>query len=208
MVQDAEKNSGATWSKPGDSRITPVGKWLRNTHLDELPQLWNILTGHMSLIGPRPERPEIIPELERRYPHYCQRLGVKPGVTGLAQMLLPADTDISGVRKKLAYDLYYVENISPTLDLRISLSTAMYFLAEVAEIWSKVFVKKHGVQVEQILDRLEQQKPADAAQNIDIPAPAFAAEREPAAARRPTFTEAGEVNASMGVAAATSAAVS
>ena len=148
MRNDCEKGTGAVWSKPGDPRITRIGRILRDTHMDELPQLIHVLTGSMSLIGPRPERPELIPDLELAYPHYRQRLGVKPGVTGIAQMQLPADTELAGLRGKLAYDIYYVENISLLLDLRIAFSTAMYFVAEVARILSKMSLAPHASVVE------------------------------------------------------------
>jgi lipopolysaccharide/colanic/teichoic acid biosynthesis glycosyltransferase len=126
MYRDAEAKSGAQWSPPkGDDRVTPVGRVLRKTHLDELPQLWNVLAGHMSLVGPRPERPEVIAAkgLERLVPGYRHRLLVRPGVTGLAQVQLPADTDITSVRYKVVYDLYYAEHQNPFLDLRLVLAT-------------------------------------------------------------------------------------
>jgi lipopolysaccharide/colanic/teichoic acid biosynthesis glycosyltransferase len=124
MIHECESLTGARWSIPGDPRITPVGQFLRRTHLDELPQLWNILRGEMSLIGPRPERPEFIPGLERALPNYRLRLLVRPGVSGLAQVQLRADTDLASVRRKLAYDLYYVGHASLWLDLRLALCTA------------------------------------------------------------------------------------
>src|SRR5262249_12110932 len=109
----------------GDSRITRVGKFLRLSHIDELPQLLNVLLGHMSLVGPRPERPEVIQArgLNQLVPGYRHRLRVKPGVTGLAQCQLPADSDVTSVRYKIVYDLYYVENMSLLLDLRLMLAT-------------------------------------------------------------------------------------
>ena len=119
MAHDCEKASGARWSTPGDPRITRVGAFLRKTHLDELPQLWNVLRGDMSLVGPRPERPEFTPLLEQVVPHYRDRLAVRPGVTGLAQVQLPADTDLDSVRRKLAYDLYYIRHLNGWLDLRL-----------------------------------------------------------------------------------------
>jgi lipopolysaccharide/colanic/teichoic acid biosynthesis glycosyltransferase len=124
MVVDSEKN-GACWSVPGDPRVTRLGRFLRRTHLDELPQLWNILRGEMSLVGPRPERPEFVPALERAIPRYRERLAVRPGVTGLAQVQLPADTDLESVKRKLQYDLCYVERCGLWLDLRIFLATAL-----------------------------------------------------------------------------------
>lgn len=127
MTDDAEKN-GARWSLPGDSRVTRIGRWLRKSHIDELPQLWNVLKGDMSLVGPRPERPEFVPQLEQAIPHYCKRLLVRPGVTGLAQVQLPPDSDLESVRLKLAYDLYYVRCQSFGLDLRICWATFLRML--------------------------------------------------------------------------------
>jgi lipopolysaccharide/colanic/teichoic acid biosynthesis glycosyltransferase len=119
MAHECEKRSGACWSTGHDPRVTRLGRFLRRTHLDELPQLWNVIRGDMSLIGPRPERPEFIPTLQQSIPHYTDRLLVRPGVTGLAQVQQPADTDLESVRRKLAYDLYYVRHISFWMDLRI-----------------------------------------------------------------------------------------
>jgi lipopolysaccharide/colanic/teichoic acid biosynthesis glycosyltransferase len=128
MVHNCEKVTGAKWSMPRDPRVTPVGRFLRRTHLDELPQLWNVIRGDMSLIGPRPERPEFISVLEQAIPHYAERLLVRPGVTGLAQVQLPADIDLESVRRKLAYDLYYIRQPSFWLDLRILLCTVFHLL--------------------------------------------------------------------------------
>jgi lipopolysaccharide/colanic/teichoic acid biosynthesis glycosyltransferase len=128
MIHNCESLTGPRWSMPGDPRVTPVGWFLRATHLDELPQLLNVLRGQMSLIGPRPERPEFVPELERALPAYRQRLNVRPGVTGLAQVQLPPDTDLGSVRRKLAYDLYYIRHLSPWLDLRLLCCTGFYGL--------------------------------------------------------------------------------
>jgi lipopolysaccharide/colanic/teichoic acid biosynthesis glycosyltransferase len=126
MTHDCERESGACWATANDPRITPVGKFLRATHLDELPQFWNVLKGDMSLVGPRPERPEFVPNLEKAIPHYRERLNVRPGVTGLAQVQLPADTDINSVRRKLAYDLYYIRQMNLWLDMRLIVSTALH----------------------------------------------------------------------------------
>jgi lipopolysaccharide/colanic/teichoic acid biosynthesis glycosyltransferase len=126
MIHNCESLTGPRWSMPGDPRVTWIGWFLRATHLDELPQLLNVLRGDMSLIGPRPERPEFFPELERELPSYAQRVTVRPGVTGLAQVQLPPDTDLGSVRRKLAHDLYYVQHVSPLLDLRLLICTACY----------------------------------------------------------------------------------
>jgi lipopolysaccharide/colanic/teichoic acid biosynthesis glycosyltransferase len=128
MIHNCESLTGPRWSIPGDPRITRVGAFLRASHLDELPQLLNVLRGEMSLIGPRPERPEFVPELERELPGYWQRLAVRPGVTGLAQVQLPPDSDLTSVRNKLAHDLYYIRHVSPWLDVRLLICTAFYAL--------------------------------------------------------------------------------
>jgi lipopolysaccharide/colanic/teichoic acid biosynthesis glycosyltransferase len=128
MYLDSEID-GPQWSRPGDTRVTPIGRLLRWSHWDELPQLINVLRGEMSLIGPRPERPEIIDQLERVLPRYRDRLTVRPGLTGLAQVLQPPDTDLASVRRKLNYDLYYVDRQSLWLDFRIIIATALLFLA-------------------------------------------------------------------------------
>ena len=128
MRHNCEATSGAKWATKGDARVTPLGRFLRATHLDELPQLWNVLKGDMSLVGPRPERPEFVGQLGRQIERYAERLRVRPGVTGLAQVQLPADTDLDSVRRKLAYDLYYVERGGLWLDLRLILSTVLKVL--------------------------------------------------------------------------------
>ncbi|MHB1556391.1 MAG: sugar transferase [Isosphaeraceae bacterium] len=125
MYQDSERHGGPTWSAPGDPRVTPVGRFLRLSHLDELPQLFNVLMGEMSLIGPRPERPEFLPRLEAAMPDYRRRLTVRPGVTGLAQVQHPADIDLDCVRRKLDYDLHYVATMGLWLDLRIVIATGL-----------------------------------------------------------------------------------
>jgi lipopolysaccharide/colanic/teichoic acid biosynthesis glycosyltransferase len=126
MGHNCEHATGPRWATAGDPRVTPIGRILRRTHVDELPQLWNVLRGDMSLVGPRPERPEFVPHLEEAIPHYRERLLVRPGMTGLAQVQLPPDTDLASVRRKLAHDLYYVQNLSLWLDVQIVLSTLCY----------------------------------------------------------------------------------
>jgi lipopolysaccharide/colanic/teichoic acid biosynthesis glycosyltransferase len=138
MIHNCESLTGPRWSMPGDPRVTRVGALLRASHLDELPQLWNVLRGEMSLIGPRPERPEFVPELERELPGYWQRLTVRPGVTGLAQVQLPPDSDLYSVRRKLAYDLYYIRYLSPWLDARLLMCTALYALGLPFELLAKL----------------------------------------------------------------------
>ncbi|HJT77890.1 MAG TPA: sugar transferase [Gemmataceae bacterium] len=125
MAHNCELHSGPRWSTGHDPRVTPLGRFLRKSHLDELPQLWNVLCGEMSLVGPRPERPEFVPTLERSIPRYRERLRVRPGITGLAQVWLPPDTDLNSVRRKLAYDLYYVRHLGPWLDLRLVVCTGL-----------------------------------------------------------------------------------
>jgi lipopolysaccharide/colanic/teichoic acid biosynthesis glycosyltransferase len=147
MTHQCEKWSGPQWSKAGDPRVTPIGYFLRATHLDELPQLWNVLRGEMSLVGPRPERPEFVPHLERAIPHYRERLRVRPGVTGLAQVQLPADTDVKSVQRKLAYDLYYVRHMGPWLDLRIILCTVLKVLGVPFPVLRTLFRMPSGTAV-------------------------------------------------------------
>jgi lipopolysaccharide/colanic/teichoic acid biosynthesis glycosyltransferase len=120
---------GPKWCRPRDPRVTPVGRILRWSHLDELPQLINILRGEMSIIGPRPERPEIAVELERALPGYRCRLAVRPGVTGLAQVLQRPDQNLKMVRTKLFYDLCYIDQRSWWLDLRILLATVLHLFS-------------------------------------------------------------------------------
>jgi lipopolysaccharide/colanic/teichoic acid biosynthesis glycosyltransferase len=126
MTHDCESRSGIQWSTRGDARVTPVGRVLRKTHVDELPQIFNILRGQMSLVGPRPERPELVGVLETSIPRYRERLGVRPGLTGLAQVQLPPDTDLESVRRKLKYDLHYVAAGSVWMDLRLLVATAIH----------------------------------------------------------------------------------
>ncbi len=148
MVHNAEATTGPVWAAKNDYRITGLGRILRNTHMDELPQLWNVLRGEMSLIGPRPERPEIASRIERDLPCYRNRLALRPGITGLAQMLAPADDprdpELRSVRRKLAHDLFYVREVNMSLDVRIALSTACFFTASAVESLCKSFVRAPG----------------------------------------------------------------
>lgn len=125
MRRDAEKDSGAVWAREGDSRVTRVGSFLRKTRLDEIPQLLNVLFGEMSLVGPRPERPEFIGELKKSIPFYGERHCVKPGVTGWAQVRYPYGASVADALEKLRYDLYYIKNQSLRLELEIILRTIL-----------------------------------------------------------------------------------
>lgn len=123
MRQDAESQSGAVWAQKNDPRITRIGGFLRKTRLDEIPQLFNVLKGDMSFIGPRPERPEFVEQLTERIPYYNKRHFVKPGLTGWAQICYPYGASEEDALEKLRYDLYYIKNYSILLDLFIVLET-------------------------------------------------------------------------------------
>ncbi|WP_353620942.1 sugar transferase [Rhodopirellula sp. JC639] len=125
MYQDAEADGQAKWSQKGDPRITSLGRFLRRTHLDELPQLWNVVTGDMSLTGPRPERPCICEKLAGHIRGYYARTNVKPGITGVAQINLEPDRTINDVRRKQCLDLHYIENANAWLDLRMVFATVL-----------------------------------------------------------------------------------
>ncbi len=119
MAHDCESLTGPRWSVPGDPRITPLGAVLRKLHVDELPQLWNALKGDMSLVGPRPERPEIVAQLAETLPAYHARHAVRPGITGYAQIHLPPDSNLRSVRNKLAYDRFYIRRMGATFDVYV-----------------------------------------------------------------------------------------
>jgi sugar transferase (PEP-CTERM system associated) len=124
MRADAESETGAVWSQQDDPRITMIGRFLRKSRLDEIPQLFNVLKGDMSFIGPRPERPEFVTKLKEVIPYYSERHFVKPGLTGWAQVRYPYGASVEDSAEKLRYDLYYIKNISLFLDLLIVLETA------------------------------------------------------------------------------------
>jgi exopolysaccharide biosynthesis polyprenyl glycosylphosphotransferase len=123
MYIDAEKRSGPQWALKNDPRITPIGRLIRKTRLDEIPQFINVLKGEMSLVGPRPERPFFIEQLKKEIPWYVRRLKMKPGITGWAQVKHKYDSTIEDVKQKVMYDLYYFENISLLLDIKIMILT-------------------------------------------------------------------------------------
>lgn len=129
MYRDAEIRTGPAWTQRNDPRVTPLGRWLRKLHLDEFPQLFNVLRGEMSLIGPRPERPEFVKFLQEAIPGYARRLDVLPGISGLAQINLPPDSDLDSVRRKQVLDVRYTEEASLWLDLRLLMATAMRMFA-------------------------------------------------------------------------------
>jgi len=164
MYHDCERYSGIRWSSKGDNRVTPFGRFLRKSHIDELPQLWNVLRGEMSLIGPRPERPELVVSLEKALPRYRDRLLVKPGVTGLAQIQLPPDSDLESVRRKLVLDRVYVHYRSFWLDLRIYLGTIAYLAGTPFETVRRWFALPNEL--------VEERQPSEPAQVLETP-PAF-----------------------------------
>ncbi len=128
MRQDAEAGGTAIWAQKGDARVTRIGRIIRLIRVDELPQLWTVLKGDMSFVGPRPERPEFVVELERQIPFYGERHMVKPGITGWAQINYPYGASLEDARHKLEYDLYYTKNYSPFLDILIILQTLRVLL--------------------------------------------------------------------------------
>jgi len=127
MQHDAE-HSGPKWAGKKDPRITRIGKILRKLHFDEIPQMWNVLSGQMSLIGPRPERPVFVEQLTKEIPMYPRRLKVRPGITGWAQVKHKYDESLEDVRRKVQFDLFYIENMSLRMDFKILLSTLYHML--------------------------------------------------------------------------------
>jgi exopolysaccharide biosynthesis polyprenyl glycosylphosphotransferase len=129
MFEDAEKRSGPVWAKENDPRITPLGFWLRKLRLDEIPQLFNVLKGEMSLVGPRPERPFFVNQFKKEIPLYSRRLRVRPGITGWAQVKWKYDESFEDVKEKTKYDLFYVENMSLRMDFKILFNTIFTVIA-------------------------------------------------------------------------------
>jgi len=123
MYEDAEGKTGTVWSQRGDRRITRIGRFLRKWRIDELPQLYNVLKGDMSIVGPRPERPFFVETLKKQIPFYSERHYVKPGITGWAQVRYEYGDSIEDAIEKLRYDLYYIKNQSLIFDLLIILET-------------------------------------------------------------------------------------
>ena len=139
MSVNAESKSGAVWAATKDPRTTPVGRILRKLHLDEIPQLFNVLKGEMSLVGPRPERPEFVELLSREIPGYTDRLTVLPGITGLAQINLPPDTDLNSVRRKLILDQMYLHEMGLWMDLRLVACTTTRLIKMPSPIAVRLF---------------------------------------------------------------------
>jgi exopolysaccharide biosynthesis polyprenyl glycosylphosphotransferase len=129
MFRDAEAKTGPVWATSNDPRVTSVGRFLRKTRLDEIPQFMDVLRGDMSLVGPRPERPHFVEHLAKEIPLYKRRLSVKPGITGWAQIKQGYDTSIDDVRSKVRYDLFYIENMSFRMDIKILLMTFYTMIA-------------------------------------------------------------------------------
>ncbi len=125
MYQDSEKNTGPIWASREDERITPIGKVMRRFHLDEIPQFFNVLIGDMSIVGPRPERPEIVAHIMKEIPDYLNRTKIKPGITGWAQIHGTYDKNLDDVNLKLKNDYYYIENSSIVFDIKILFLTLM-----------------------------------------------------------------------------------
>lgn len=128
MYKDAEKHTGPVWSTKDDPRVTRVGKIMRKLRIDEIPQFFNVLKGEMSLVGPRPERPYFVEMLSQQLPYYKRRLKVRPGITGWAQVKHKYDESIEDVKVKLRYDLFYIENMSLRMDLKILARTVLVVL--------------------------------------------------------------------------------
>jgi exopolysaccharide biosynthesis polyprenyl glycosylphosphotransferase len=128
MRKDAEADTGATWATDDDPRITRVGKFLRSSRLDEIPQLWCVLKGEMAFVGPRPERPEFVEWLSEKIPYYGVRHLVRPGITGWAQVQYKYGNTLEDAREKLQYDLFYIKNASLGLDLVIMFQTVKIVL--------------------------------------------------------------------------------
>ena len=128
MIDNAEAECGPIWAQDNDCRVTRVGRILRKYRLDEIPQMWNVLRGDMSFVGPRPERPEFVRELEKIVPYYSERLSVKPGITGWAQVSYGYGASVEDALEKLRYDLFYIKNMTIIMDFMIILRTVKIVL--------------------------------------------------------------------------------
>jgi lipopolysaccharide/colanic/teichoic acid biosynthesis glycosyltransferase len=160
MVQDSEKN-GPQWARENDSRVTPVGVFIRKTRLDELPQLWNVFVGDMSFCGPRPERPEIYAKLEEEIPIFSLRTIVRPGITGWAQVFAGYAASVEESLLKMEYDLYYIQHMSPRLDLVILIQTIWVAIFGDAQVKNKEKVQEVKERSARALALLEASVPAE-----------------------------------------------
>jgi lipopolysaccharide/colanic/teichoic acid biosynthesis glycosyltransferase len=145
MGCDAEASTGPVWTTRNDPRVTRVGRVLRKLHLDEFPQLLNVVKGEMALVGPRPERPEFVRVLGRQIPAYMNRLAVRPGITGLAQINLPPDSDVTSVHRKVILDLEYIERAGLFIDARMFLCTFVRLLGIPGELVMRMFALRRVV---------------------------------------------------------------
>ncbi len=166
MRVDAEKN-GAVWSTKNDPRVTFVGYFLRRYRIDEIPQLWHVLCGHMSFVGPRPERPEIVEQLACEIPYYEERLMVQPGITGWAQVSYPYGASATDARRKLEYDLYYMKHMSLFLDVFILLDTVRIVVAGGATVAASKRIAEHNLEE---WERLKSGKSAEPQQTVELDA--------------------------------------
>lgn len=165
MHVNAEKETGARWSEKNDPRVTFVGGFLRRYRIDEIPQLWHVLCGHMSFVGPRPERPEIITQLAREVPYYEERLMVQPGITGWAQVSYPYGASTLDSRRKLEYDLYYMKHMSLFLDVFILLDTVRIVLTGGAKAQTRAITEVETIQE---WERLKEQPGAVAKSKLEL----------------------------------------
>lgn len=159
MAHDCEGSTGPVWARPGDPRATRFGRFLRRTHLDELPQFWNVLVGDMSLIGPRPERPEIMQEILKEVPSYLFRTTANPGITGLAQVVQGPDEDMETVRRKLDCDRYYILRRGWSLNCRIVLATPFRMIGLPTSVLIPLFGLPSPEDCRRFLEGLEEGEP-------------------------------------------------
>jgi lipopolysaccharide/colanic/teichoic acid biosynthesis glycosyltransferase len=129
MASDAEAKSGPVWAQTNDDRVTRIGRFIHPSRIDELPQLWNVLKGEMSIVGPRPEREFFVKQLTELIPYYIERFTVKPGITGWAQVNYPYGASVEDAVAKLNYDLFYIKNSSLIMDLMILMRTVKIVLS-------------------------------------------------------------------------------
>ena len=168
MLKDAEAKTGPVWTAKNDPRITRLGRILRPLHLDELPQLFNVLMGQMALIGPRPERPEFTAILEKKIPGYMYRTSVLPGITGLAQINLPPDSDLDSVRRKLVLDSEYINNANLIMDMRIFFCTSLRIIGLPGKSCARVAgIAREEVEIPEYMRFHEDGHDSSSSHNVD-----------------------------------------